>query len=159
MPVPGYIAVRVCRHGKVMRPGPGDDASLSVFVTMFQDKVQVFRDVSGTSLHRRGYRGVIHKASLNEAAAAAMLYTADWPQVAKEGAQAAACMSQCCCKAQKLTTPLALRTSVQSKAHSSRCHRTCAARSTSRYPDCRGGPGRLHVRFGNILDRGRAHGA
>ena len=68
-----------------MRPDTQEAADLSVYVTMFKDTVQVFRDVSGTSLHRRGYRGVIHKASLNEAAAAGMLYTAGWPQLAKEG--------------------------------------------------------------------------
>lgn len=61
-------------------------------MTMFQDEVKVYRDVSGTSLHRRGYRagGAIHKAALNEAAAAGVLYLAGWPEAAEQGTAALA---------------------------------------------------------------------
>jgi 23S rRNA G2445 N2-methylase RlmL len=69
-----------------MRPSPGQKADLVIFATMFQDTLQLFRDVSGTSLHKRGYRTVIHKAALNEAAAAGILYMAGWPEVAQKGA-------------------------------------------------------------------------
>jgi 23S rRNA G2445 N2-methylase RlmL len=52
---------------------------------MWQDEVHIFRDVSGESLHRRGFRGVIHKFALNEAAAAGILYVAGWPEIAEAG--------------------------------------------------------------------------
>ncbi len=42
----------------------------------------VYRDMSGESLHRRGYRDAMHRASLNEAAAAGVLQLAGWPEVA-----------------------------------------------------------------------------
>ena len=71
-----------------MKPQAGDIASLTLYVSMYQDEVKVYRDVAGESLHRRGYRagGAIHKAALNEAAAAGVLYMADWPAAAREGA-------------------------------------------------------------------------
>jgi hypothetical protein len=59
---------------------------VTLFVTMFKDEVKVYRDVSGRSLHKRGYRGRIHKGSLNEAAAAGMLHVAGWPALAEAGA-------------------------------------------------------------------------
>jgi hypothetical protein len=68
-----------------MRPPPGQIADLVIFATMFKDTLQLYRDVSGTSLHKRGYRKIIHKAGLNEAAAAGILYLAGWPRVAEEG--------------------------------------------------------------------------
>jgi 23S rRNA G2445 N2-methylase RlmL len=76
----------ICRGDKPARPSAGREADLKLFVTMFKDDVKVFRDVSGASLHKRGYRGVIHKAGLNEAAAAGILYMADWPAIAAQGA-------------------------------------------------------------------------
>lgn len=36
--------------------------------------------MSGASLHQRGYRAAMHRASLNEAAAAGILGLAGWPQ-------------------------------------------------------------------------------
>lgn len=68
-----------------MRPPRGEQASLQIFVTMFREEVKIYRDVSGTSLHRRGYRRVVHKAALNEAAAAGLLYIAGWPELAIQG--------------------------------------------------------------------------
>lgn len=52
---------------------------------MFQDEVKVYRDVSGRSMHRRGYRGVVHRAALNESAAAGVLLMAGWPAIAAQG--------------------------------------------------------------------------
>lgn len=47
-----------------------------------RDTVSIYRDVGGGSLHRRGYRrGPIHRAALNEAAAAAMLRVAGWDEL------------------------------------------------------------------------------
>ena len=74
-----------CRAAKPLRPPPGEQASLQLFVTMFQEEVKIYRDVSGASLHRRGYRGVVHKAALNESAAAGLLYIAGWPELAAQG--------------------------------------------------------------------------
>ena len=45
----------------------------------------MYRDMSGQSLHRRGYRSVMHSASLNEAAAAGCLLLAGWPDAAMTG--------------------------------------------------------------------------
>ena len=42
-----------------------------------------YRDMSGESLHHRGYRSAMHRASLNEAAAAGILLLSGWPAVAK----------------------------------------------------------------------------
>ena len=54
--------------------------------------------MSGESLHRRGYRDAMHRASLNEAAAAGALQLAGWPQIARDrqadGAQP--CCQGCC---------------------------------------------------------------
>lgn len=44
-------------------------------------RVTLFRDMSGASLHRRGYRGAMHAAALNEAAAAGVLALAGWPRL------------------------------------------------------------------------------
>ena len=41
----------------------------------------LYRDLSGASLHRRGYRSVMHRASLNEAAAAGILRLAGWHDI------------------------------------------------------------------------------
>lgn len=51
-------------------------------------RVTLFRDMSGASLHRRGYRGAMHAAALNEAAAAGVLALAGWPKLCEaEGAR------------------------------------------------------------------------
>lgn len=49
---------------------------------MLSDKLQLFRDLGGGSLHRRGYRSnsAVHKAALNEAAAAGLLLIAGWQE-------------------------------------------------------------------------------
>ena len=49
------------------------------------DKTNVSIDLSGQSLHERGYRLEAGEAPLKENLAAAILYRAGWPQVAKEG--------------------------------------------------------------------------
>jgi 23S rRNA G2445 N2-methylase RlmL len=60
-------------------------ADCPLFVTAFQDRLSIYRDASGESLHRRGYRQAMHRASLNEAAAAGCLYLAGWPEVVRGG--------------------------------------------------------------------------
>ena len=58
---------------------------MPLYVTAWQDYLTVYRDMSGQSLHRRGYRSVMHRASLNEAAAAGCLLLAGWPEAAWAG--------------------------------------------------------------------------
>lgn len=48
-------------------------------------KVHLSLDVSGESLHRRGYRQQQGIAPLKENLAAAILYRADWPSIVKQG--------------------------------------------------------------------------
>eukprot|EP00892_Ulva_mutabilis_P010337 jgi/Ulvmu1/7676/UM038_0106.1 len=85
-------AVRDAGGTKPARARGGEDAALQLFVTMFRDEVKVFRDVSGRSMHRRGYRGVVHRAALNEAAAAGVLLMAGWPALAAQGGVLVDCM-------------------------------------------------------------------
>ena len=49
-------------------------------VVVYRDFVQVYLDTSGESLHKRGYRQIMHRASLNEAAAAGLLMLAGLDQ-------------------------------------------------------------------------------
>src|SRR5580693_4177679 len=49
-------------------------------------QVTVSIDLSGESLHRRGYRGAAGEAPLKENVAAGILLRAGWPQLAAEGA-------------------------------------------------------------------------
>ena len=62
-------------------------------MTAWQDYLTVYRDMSGESLHRRGYRSVMHRASLNEAAAAGCLLLAGWPEAALSGAHSSRLVS------------------------------------------------------------------
>jgi 23S rRNA (guanine2445-N2)-methyltransferase / 23S rRNA (guanine2069-N7)-methyltransferase len=50
------------------------------------EQVTVSIDLSGESLHRRGYRGAAGEAPLKENVAAGILLRAGWPQLADEGA-------------------------------------------------------------------------
>jgi len=53
-------------------------ADLPLFVSVFRDEAVLYRDMSGTTLHKRGYRDVMHKSSLNETVAAGMLLLSGW---------------------------------------------------------------------------------
>jgi 23S rRNA G2445 N2-methylase RlmL len=68
-------------------PERGRTPDLPLFVTAFQDQIRIYRDCSGESLHRRGYRQVMHAAPLNEAAAAGCLYLAGWDKKAQQAQQ------------------------------------------------------------------------
>lgn len=59
--------------------------NISVFVYIYRDQVTIYIDLSGDSLHRRGYRPAGGSAPLKENLAAAILIRAGWPDVAKEG--------------------------------------------------------------------------
>eukprot|EP00890_Picochlorum_soloecismus_P001063 jgi/Picsp_1/1958/NSC_05424-R1_thump domain protein len=63
-------------------PRPGQVANVPIFATCFQDQLSIYLDCSGSSLHKRGFKSkTIHKASLNEAAAAGCLYFSGWPEM------------------------------------------------------------------------------
>ena len=50
-----------------------------MFLSLYRDEATLYRDMSGESLHRRGYRdAAIHRAALNESAAAGVLALAGW---------------------------------------------------------------------------------
>ena len=58
---------------------------LRVNVYLFRDKARFAIDLSGSSLHRRGYREEQGLAPLKENLAAALLYEAQWPEAIEEG--------------------------------------------------------------------------
>lgn len=66
------------------RPEPPEEggslADVPLFLSLYRDKAVLYRDLSGVSLHKRGYRDIMHKASLNEGIAAAVLTIAGWNQ-------------------------------------------------------------------------------
>lgn len=52
------------------------DIIISVFIN--KDNITLYRDSSGISLHKRGYRNKIHRAMLNESLAAGLIMLSDW---------------------------------------------------------------------------------
>ena len=66
-------------------PGFGECPDLPLYLSLYRDRALLYRDMSGVSLHKRGYRDVMHKASLNEGVAAAVLLMAGWAQPAAAG--------------------------------------------------------------------------
>jgi 23S rRNA G2445 N2-methylase RlmL len=48
-------------------------AQVPWFLALYKNRAVLYRDLCGESLHRRGYRDAMHKASLNECLAAALL--------------------------------------------------------------------------------------
>lgn len=61
------------------------DPDVRINVHMHRNRVTVAIDFSGASLHKRGYRETGVAAPLKENLAAAMLYRADWPEIAAAG--------------------------------------------------------------------------
>lgn len=62
-----------------------ENPALRINVYLYNDIATISVDLSGESLHRRGYRGSAGFAPLKENLAAAILYRANWPKLAKEG--------------------------------------------------------------------------
>lgn len=58
---------------------------LRINVYLFRNKARIAIDLSGSSLHRRGYRDAQGLAPLKENLAAALLYAAGWPAAMKRG--------------------------------------------------------------------------
>ncbi|MBH0095916.1 bifunctional 23S rRNA (guanine(2069)-N(7))-methyltransferase RlmK/23S rRNA (guanine(2445)-N(2))-methyltransferase RlmL [Psychrobacter sp. NZS113] len=57
----------------------------SIFATVNDKQAELYLDLSGTSLHRRGYRVAMTDAPLKENLAAALLYSAGWHKKNEEG--------------------------------------------------------------------------
>ncbi|EKD71768.1 MAG: hypothetical protein ACD_46C00103G0009 [uncultured bacterium] len=57
---------------------------VNVYVYLYRNTAHVYLDLSGESLHRRGYRLSQGAAPLKENLAAAILLRAEWPTIAKE---------------------------------------------------------------------------
>jgi 23S rRNA (guanine2445-N2)-methyltransferase / 23S rRNA (guanine2069-N7)-methyltransferase len=62
-----------------------DNPDIQVNVYLYRDEARVSLDLSGESLHRRGYRRSEVAAPLKENLAAAILIRARWPEVAQSG--------------------------------------------------------------------------
>lgn len=60
-------------------------ADLPLYAALFKDELSLYQDMSGDSLHKRGYRTAMHASSLNESAAAGALALAGWPATASTG--------------------------------------------------------------------------
>jgi len=62
-----------------------DTPDLRINVYLFRDKARIAIDLSGSSLHRRGYREAQGLAPLKENLAATLLYAAGWPDNVSAG--------------------------------------------------------------------------
>lgn len=62
-----------------------EDPDIRIRVHLNRDRALFYLDLSGESLHRRGYRTVSTQAPLRETAAAGVLLRAGWPAIAREG--------------------------------------------------------------------------
>ena len=58
---------------------------VSIYVYLYKNIAAISLDLSGESLHKRGYRLISGSAPLKENLAAAILQRAGWPAIAKEG--------------------------------------------------------------------------
>jgi 23S rRNA (guanine2445-N2)-methyltransferase / 23S rRNA (guanine2069-N7)-methyltransferase len=59
------------------------DTRINVYLN--RDQATLSLDLSGESLHRRGYRDITIVAPIKENLAAAILYRSSWPEIAKQG--------------------------------------------------------------------------
>lgn len=62
-----------------------DQPDVSIYVYLYRDEATISIDLSGESLHKRGYRTDTGAAPLKENLAAAILQRAGWPDIAKSG--------------------------------------------------------------------------
>lgn len=61
------------------------EPDVSVYVYLYRDQAMLYLDLSGESLHKRGYRLAAGSAPLKENLAAAVLLRAGWPELAQQG--------------------------------------------------------------------------
>ena len=69
------------RRPSVARERP----SVRINIYLYHDQATVYLDLSGESLHRRGYRDKSVAAPLKENTACVLLIRADWPEIARAG--------------------------------------------------------------------------
>jgi 23S rRNA (guanine2445-N2)-methyltransferase / 23S rRNA (guanine2069-N7)-methyltransferase len=62
-----------------------EQPDVSVYVYLHRDQASIYLDLSGESLHKRGYRLAAGAAPLKENLAAGILMRANWPAIAKIG--------------------------------------------------------------------------
>jgi len=62
-----------------------DTPDLRINVYLFRNKARIAIDLSGSSLHRRGYREQAGPAPVKENLAASLLLACDWPAKARRG--------------------------------------------------------------------------
>ncbi len=60
------------------------DGHLSVYARLKHKQLDIYQDITGQSLHQRGYRGTNTLAPLKENLAAAILIRAGWPKLAQQ---------------------------------------------------------------------------
>jgi len=70
-----------------------DNPDIRIMLYLFKNKLTVSFDLSGESLHKRAYRTEAGLAPLKENLAAALLFNAGWPTIAKAGG---ACLDPMC---------------------------------------------------------------
>ncbi|NND92993.1 MAG: bifunctional 23S rRNA (guanine(2069)-N(7))-methyltransferase RlmK/23S rRNA (guanine(2445)-N(2))-methyltransferase RlmL [Granulosicoccus sp.] len=74
------------RQEKGRRPDVDRDTpDLRINIYLYRDKARIAIDLSGSSLHRRGYRDAGGLAPLKENLAAALLLSAGWPEALERG--------------------------------------------------------------------------
>lgn len=74
------------RDSRGLRPPvDADNPDIRINAYLHRENASISIDLSGDSLHRRGYRTEQGKASLKETLAAAILLRADWPNIAAAG--------------------------------------------------------------------------
>ncbi|MCF6299766.1 MAG: bifunctional 23S rRNA (guanine(2069)-N(7))-methyltransferase RlmK/23S rRNA (guanine(2445)-N(2))-methyltransferase RlmL [Proteobacteria bacterium] len=59
------------------------DAHLNIYARLKHKQLEIYQDITGHSLHQRGYRGSRTMAPLKENLAAAILIRSNWPELAK----------------------------------------------------------------------------
>ncbi len=62
------------------RPNVDKNPDIAIFATVNDKMAEIYHDLSGTSLHRRGYRVAMTDAPLKENLASALLYSVDFHQ-------------------------------------------------------------------------------
>ncbi len=70
-----------------------DNPDIRIMLYLFKNHLTVSLDLSGESLHKRAYRTQAGLAPLKENLAAALLFDAKWPEIAKSGG---ACLDPMC---------------------------------------------------------------
>lgn len=85
MKVKDFMVDQIRRQHGVRPDVDRDQPDINVWVQVSRKRIDMGLDLSGDSLHRRGYRRATGPAPLKENLAAAVLYAANWPERAARG--------------------------------------------------------------------------